>query len=365
VITDEPIIDPAHAAELERAGTLTARVRYACDHQDPPVTTAGVRRWLATYGYPTTVKQRTFVSRLVNEWRRARGMADTGDQIALTPERLAELDAIAAGVDQVDAVDQAPVIEPVMVAPPADVTPPAPAATVPPVPTSVRPHGTGPFYLVAVICSLVSLDTAFRFFGERMGIDGLVVSGVSLERAVLCGVGELTLIACGYAMRATARRTGRPGPAQLVALALCTAAAFMAISLDGPVAGLVRAFFGPVLALVALHLALGIEVHVRHGRSNATMARVGREVRERALSRLGLGDDTRSALARTRDRAADRAARLATGHVVLFRRARLARAVRASGAALDAVQRERLLCQVVAHQNLDSLADVVRPSPWV
>jgi hypothetical protein len=162
------------------------------------------------------------------------------------------------------------------------------------------------------------------------------------------------------------RRTSKAGPAQLVALALCTAEAFMAFALSGPAVGVVRAFFGPCLALITLHLALGIELHVKFkGERRGTWARIGRELRERLLSRMGLDlDPDRTALVRTRDRAADRAARLAAGNVVLFRRTRLARAVRQSNAALDPGQRERLMAQLKAQKTVGDLPKMKVTSPW-
>ncbi|MEU4239778.1 hypothetical protein [Actinoplanes sp. NPDC026619] len=272
-----------------------------------------------------------------------------------------------------------PPVEPEVLPPdPANSTPPAGIFPATPLPSTVGPavpgmtadaiapsqtRGTGPFYLVALVCSGLSLDTAFRFFGEHMGITGLI-AGFPAERAALCGVGELTLIACGYAMRHNVRRDGKAGAAQLVALMLCTAASFMAVALDGPVTGLLRAFFGPILALITLHLALGIEVHVRHGKSTGALARIGRELRERLLSRIGLADDDRPALTRSRDRAADRAARLAAGQTVLLRRFRLARAVRQSGAALDPRARARLLAQLNAQRTIGDLTSMSATSPW-
>jgi hypothetical protein len=229
-----------------------------------------------------------------------------------------------------------------------------------------RARGTGPFYLVALACSLLSLDTAARFFSGRMGIDGLDIRGFSVELAAVCGVGELTLIACGYAMRHNVRRNdnGKPGAAQLVALVMCTAASFMAVALDGPVAGGLRAFFGPVLALIALHLALGIEVKVRPVASAGTWAKIVAEARERFMSRLGLGNDGREAAERTRDRARERAARLATDDKAWWRDRRLARAVRASGATLDPDQRGRLLEQVAVLKHITDLTAVDVESPW-
>ncbi|MGI5247730.1 hypothetical protein [Dactylosporangium sp. CA-139066] len=232
-------------------------------------------------------------------------------------------------------------------------------------PSTDRPKGTGPFYLVALVCSGLSLDTAARYFHGHMGINGLPIHGISAELAAICGVGELTLVACGYAMRHSVRRDGKPGAAQLVALSMCSAATFMAIALDGPVAGALRAFFGPILALITLHLALGIEVKVHSGVKTGTWARIVAEFRERFLSRLGLGDDERKAAERTRDRARDKAARLATATGWVPRRTqRLAKAVRASGATLDPVQRDRLVEQVAVLRSVADLAEIKMASPW-
>lgn len=230
-----------------------------------------------------------------------------------------------------------------------------------------RPRGTGPFYLVALMCSGLSLDTAARYFHSEMHINGLTmhaVNNISAELAAICSVGELTLIACGYAMRHNVRRDGKPGIAQLVALAMCSAATFMAFALNGPVAGGLRAFFGPILALITLHLALGIEVKVRKSGTAGAWAKVFTEMRERVMSRLGLGDDERKAVERSRDRARDRAARLATDDKAWWRDRRLARAVRASGATLDAAQRGQLVEQVAALRGVTELTTMEIESPW-
>ena len=376
-------VRPEHAAMLTSADTLTSRIRYACEHLSPPVTVHAARQWLAAYGYPTSDKQRPYVSKIVNTWRAERGMGDTADQLPLTAERLAELDEIADRAGQLDpepiAADPtpapAPAPEPVELPEPVETqgpvaetespaivtTTPAPALA-PGTPADARPRGAGLFYVVAVAATGVSVDTSWRFFGERLHITNL------WERGAMFGVVELALIACGWAMRANVRRPdGTPGAARMLAWALCGLAGYMALDLAGPVEGLARVMLGPVLALVTLHLALGIEVRVRRGQSAGMGARVFRELRERLLSRLGLADDSRTALARTRDRATDRAARLATARWTIARRARMARAVRTSGAALDPAQRARLVTQVAALRHLDDLSNstVERPSPWL
>lgn len=227
-------------------------------------------------------------------------------------------------------------------------------------PRNTTSHAVGArwFYVVAVIATLVSVDTSWRFFGERLGI-------VGWERPVMFAVIELTFIACARSMHGSVSRGDGPGPARLLVWALCGASAYMAVTLAGPIDGLARVLLGPVLAVVALHQALGIVIRARRGQRSGTWARIGREMRERFLSRMGLADDARDALARTQDRAADRAARLATASRVPFRTQRLARAVRASGAALDPARRERVLAGVAALRGLQDLTSGTFASPWV
>jgi hypothetical protein len=227
------------------------------------------------------------------------------------------------------------------------------------------PAGTPWFYYLASLGGLaVSLNTSWRFFGQRLGITGA-------ERVVMFAVVELALVACALGMRVNVRRvapaTGRPGPAgapRTVAWVLCGLSAYAALLLSGPVDGIARVALGPVLSLVMLHLALGIEIRNRTAVRTGTWARVGVEMRERALSRLGLADDDRDALTRTRDRAARRVARLAVGTRAPLRTARLARALRASDVAHDPQTRERMLAELAVLRHAGELATLQLVSPW-
>src|SRR5690606_8289915 len=109
------------------------------------------------------------------------------------------------------------------------------------------------FYLVFANTLLVSLDTNWRLF-EYLGVSAL------WERAVMFVVLDFALIACGVAMRASIRSTRQPGPARMLAWALSGVAAFGAIVMSGPIVGTLRVLLGPVLGIVALHMALGIEM---------------------------------------------------------------------------------------------------------
>jgi hypothetical protein len=226
------------------------------------------------------------------------------------------------------------------------------------------PPGTPWWYYLASLGGLaVSLNTSWRFFGQRLHILGA-------ERLIMFSVVELALVACALGMRANVRlvdpATGRHGAAggpRLVAWALCGLSAYAALLLSGPVEGAARVTLGPVLSLVMLHLALGIEIRHTSARTG-TWARVGVEIRERALSRFGLGDDDRDAATRTRTRATTRAARLALATRAPARTARLARALRAAGIAHDPAMREQLLAELAVLRHADQLATLPLDSPW-
>lgn len=224
-------------------------------------------------------------------------------------------------------------------------------------PEAGTPAGAGGFYIVAAMSLLVSMNTSWRFFENNLHIADLA------ERSVMFGVLEAGLIACGLGMRANVRRSGQPGAPRLFAWMLCGMSSYMACLLSGPSVGLARVALGPALGLVMLHLALGIEIKARHARTT-TLARVGRELRERLLSRLGLADDERDALARTRQRAAGRVARLSLGTTVWFRTARVLRALKASNAAHDPGAQDWLLAELATTQHAKDLPTLTLPSPW-
>ncbi|HVW42110.1 MAG TPA: hypothetical protein VHC18_12250, partial [Amycolatopsis sp.] len=308
----------AHAARLVMLNTMEERVRYACDTLVHP-STSDVLAFLMTYGVVTHPKrERSTVAGYVTAWRAERGMGDTGELPRMSVEMLTELDGRrTAEVTEAPEPEAAPAEESTDT--PTGQTPKAKQA---PAAASRRPpEGSRGFYLVAFMSLLVSVDTSWRFFGEKLGITNVY------ERAAMFAVVEVALIACGFAMRAGIRsEAGKPGPARVILWTLCAASGYMAFDLAGPISGLARVTLGPVLGVVMLHLALGIELRHRRRRVT-TWARVSRELKERFLSRLGLGDDERDALARTRDRAARRAAHLARAPwFTPFRKVRLDRA---------------------------------------
>jgi hypothetical protein len=227
------------------------------------------------------------------------------------------------------------------------------------------PAGTPWFYYLASAGGLaVSLNTSWRFFGERLGVTGA-------ERVIMFSVVELALVACALGMRANVRRidpttsrSGAPGAPRTVAWVLCGLSAYAALLLSGPVDGVARVALGPLLSLVMLHLALGIEIRNRTATHTGTWARVAGEMRERVLSRLGLADDDRDALTRTRERAARRVAILALSGRTPLRTTRLARALRTSNVAHDDRIQQRMLAELAVLRHAGDLATLALPSPW-
>lgn len=336
----------AHAARLIMLKTMDEKIHYACEALVHP-STSDVLAFLMTYSVVTNPRrERAYVAAQVNKWREERGLGDTGSLPRMSVGMLTEL-------------DERPPVEEAAKAAETEPSDKAVETTVKAKKARTKPEGSRGFYLVAFMSLLVSVDTSWRFFGEKLGITSVP------ERAAMFAVVEVALIACGFAMRAGIRGpAGKPGPARLILWALCAASGYMAFDLAGPVSGLARVTLGPVLGVVMLHLALGIEL--RHARTHVTTwSRVSRELKERFLSRLGLGDDERDALARTRDRAARRAAHLARASwLTPFRRVRLGRALRRANVAHDDRMRARLMAELAAVQHADELRRLDLASPW-
>jgi hypothetical protein len=87
--------DQRHRSALADCQTKADMIRYACDTLGKP-STVEVQRWLRLYGVGST---RSYASQTVNRWRAEKLLTDTADRPVLTPEMIAELDAIEAGAD--------------------------------------------------------------------------------------------------------------------------------------------------------------------------------------------------------------------------------------------------------------------------
>ncbi|MEV7413453.1 hypothetical protein AB0O04_37235, partial [Streptomyces althioticus] len=141
--------------------------------------------------------------------------------------------------------------------------------------------------------------------------------------------------------------------------------------------GTVRAFVGPVMAAMLWHLAMGIELRLRTpgAASHGLIATLGREARERLLSRLGIAARDRDAAQISRDRATARAVALATRLAELTAEQRQSRrgrrltrrlsiAIGRASVATVPAQRAELLAQLAARRHALALATVPLPSPW-
>ncbi|MCE7005926.1 hypothetical protein LWC34_24295 [Kibdelosporangium philippinense] len=358
---------PKHKAKLESLRSQADKIRYACE-QVPQPTTAAVRAWLALY---KVRPDRSHLSSVVSAWRKQNGIGSTGELIKLTPEMIAELDAITTDTPApqlapaVGKPEETQVLAPVRKPQETPQTVPVeqPVAIQKPSAAPDKPQkrfSTWVFLLGALVGLVVSVDTSWRFFGDKLG-----VTNVPERIAMFAGM-EIVLVACGIAMfEGVRRRGGTPGPARWLAWALCGASAYAALVLSGPFLGAARVIFGPVLSVVALHFALGVELRARGYQRTGTLARIGRELRERFLSRFGLADDDRDALTRTRDRAARRVARLALAPKwTLLRKSRLDRNMRKSNVAHDADARDRMLAELAAIRHARDLRTLDQQSPW-
>jgi hypothetical protein len=224
----------------------------------------------------------------------------------------------------------------------------------------------------ALLCTAYSGDTSWRFARDHLGM----ASGT--ERGIMFGAAEFALFSMALMARQNLRTLSVPGTPGVLVWVVTGVQIIPAYSETGPVAGTVRAFFGPVCAALLWHLAMGIELrHTKPGEESQSLPAVlARELRERTLSRLGLARRGRDAAQITRDRwtriATQRAARLAdleaadrTRTRALSRaRRRLAVAVDRTDAGVLEAQRDVLLERIAAYRGAAELASMALPAPW-
>ncbi|MEU9155032.1 hypothetical protein AB0D59_31865, partial [Streptomyces sp. NPDC048417] len=247
---------------------------------------------------------------------------------------------------------------------------------------TIRRRGTrtqkrlgGPAVKVAAVaalgCTAYSADTSWRFAADYLDMAG------TAERASMFAAAELALFATALMARQNLAAQGAPGLPGTLVWVITTVQVIPAYAESGPVGGTVRAFVGPVMAAMLWHLAMGIELRLRTpgAASNGLIAVLGREARERLLSRLGIAARDRDAAQITRDRATARAVALAariaerTPEQQRNRRGRrltrrLSKAVGRASVGTDLLQRAQLLDQLAARRHALALATVPLPSPW-
>ncbi|MCX5238970.1 hypothetical protein OG824_27585 [Streptomyces prunicolor] len=226
--------------------------------------------------------------------------------------------------------------------------------------------------LAALNCTAYSADTSWRFAADYLNMAGTV------ERAMMFSAAELALFATALMARQNLKTQGAPGLPGGLVWVITGVQIIPAYAESGTVGGTVRAFVGPVMAAVLWHLAMGIELrlHKPDAASQGLLATLGREVRERLLSRLGIATRNRDAAQITKDRATRQAVALASrlasmpeaerengrGRRVTHR---LQSALARSGVGTDPQQRRALLEQLAARRHATELATVILPSPWI
>ncbi|WP_033306498.1 hypothetical protein RFN58_34575 [Streptomyces iakyrus] len=225
--------------------------------------------------------------------------------------------------------------------------------------------------LAALGCTAYSADTSWRFAADFLDMAG------TAERAGMFAAAELALFATALMARQNLATQGAPGLPGTLVWVITGVQVIPAYAESGPVGGTVRAFVGPVMAAMLWHLAMGIELRLRTpgAASHGLIAVLGREARERLLSRLGIAARDRDAAQITRDRATTRAVALAAR---LAERTpeqqrswrgrqltrRLSKAVGRASVGTDPLQRANLLDQLAARRHALALATVPLPSPW-
>ncbi|MFE4691240.1 hypothetical protein ACFRH6_14420 [Streptomyces sp. NPDC056749] len=221
--------------------------------------------------------------------------------------------------------------------------------------------------IAAAGCTAYSADTSWAFAADHLKMTN------TTERAWLFAAGEMALLGTALMARQNLRTMGAPGVPGILVWVITGVQIIPAYAESGFVGGTVRAFFGPICAALLWHLAMGLEVRVVRpdALSSGLPAMIGRELRERLLSRLGLATRDRTAEQITRDRATARAVRLAAllelrpkGWLASSRSRRLAAAVHRSAAGTNGQQRHQLLQQLAARRTSGQLATVPLASPW-
>jgi hypothetical protein len=220
----------------------------------------------------------------------------------------------------------------------------------------------------ALVCTLYTADTSWRFAEHRLDMVDVT------ERAVMFAAGEIALLACAVMARANKKATatddtaGTPGIPGVLVWTITGVQVIPAFTESGLLGGTVRAFFGPVMAGLLWHLAMGLEIRVAKPQALSTglPAQIGAEVRERLLSRLGLATRGRTAVQISRDRATARAVRLASRRWLSpWGRAALKASVARSGAAVHGDQRHHLMQLLAGRRSAAELRTVPVASPWV
>ncbi|MGW7247723.1 hypothetical protein [Streptomyces decoyicus] len=221
--------------------------------------------------------------------------------------------------------------------------------------------------VAAMACTAYSADTSWGFAKHRLGMTD------DSERIAMFAAAEIALLACGLLARAnkaataTEQDAGTAGVPGVLVWVITGVQVIPAFSESGIVGGTVRATIGPVMAGLLWHMAMGLEIRViRPGAlSTGLPAMIGRELRERLLSHLGLAVRDRTAEQISRDRALARAVRLGSRkRLYPWGRKRCAAALTRARVATDPDQRHKLMLELAARRGAPDLNAITLPSLW-
>lgn len=133
------------------------------------------------------------------------------------------------------------------------------------------------------------------------------------ERGIVFAAFEVVMLAFAVASRENRLRNGRSGWQHTATLFFAGLMSLMALQVAGsPLVAAVRFGGGPLAALLLFHSLLGLELRHQGAQSETLIRAALHEVRERIVSRLGIGRRGADSAQIARTRAADRAVRLAT-----------------------------------------------------
>lgn len=225
-----------------------------------------------------------------------------------------------------------------------------------------------------IICTSVSLNTSYRFT-----LDGLGMTGTP-ERVLSCAAFEALLAMCVLGARERMADPESPSPGWYGG-AVWVFAALSAIPAWHEGGGLstgtaVRIIIGAFGSALAAHSMLGLELKHRSGKeSEAPLAQITRDLRERLMSRMGLSVRNRTAQQISEERALSKAVDLADAYDRMSpkdqknragRRCakRLARAQDAAGLAMNPARTEEYRARVAQRRYATELTITETESPW-
>ncbi|MFF7176837.1 hypothetical protein [Streptomyces pseudovenezuelae] len=226
-----------------------------------------------------------------------------------------------------------------------------------------------------VICTSVSLNTSFRFTGDPLG---LAMTGMP-ERILSCAAYESLLAMCVLGARERMagpdRSPGWYGSAVWIFAVLSSVPAWQ--EGDGFTTGTaVRIIVGSFGSALAAHSMLGLELKHREGdESQAPLAQIARDLRERLMARLGLSNRNRTALEIARERALTKAVDLADEYDRMTQKDRegrkgrrtarnLARWQDRAGIATDEAQAETYRARLAQRRFATAVEIAEEESPW-